>query len=187
MRGEIFKTHEARLFLQNHVDIGYGMGYGYGWLHDRHGRIRHDGATAGYVSFISVDFARGLYHIILTNQGFANVHQYGASAGLLKGWSESIWQWRDGDELNYLPAVSHEKVNIQAELMADTPLSITAVGNEYQIQWQGSPHLFDLFSHTPIEPNSSRASTLIEIAHNLRHGNYWSMASHFDWEMKLVT
>lgn len=171
-----------RAYLQQHESIGYG----YGWQF-ANGRIRHDGGTAGYISFISFKPETGSRIIVLSNRSFEDINRFSESSNYIRNLVDKTWLILNGKPVETLPepgTIALDSGNYQFK--NGTQIAIEKASDS--TYWVKSSKM----TPSRIIPASSlhgveeKERVMNEIAQLLLRKKHWALAKHCNGEMKFV-
>lgn len=183
IQSDDFLTAELRSkYLQSHTNSGYG----YGWITDEMGRIRHDGGTFGFMSLLAFDQESRVSTIVLSNRSFENIKDFSKSTDYVKQIVEKIWKCLQGKEIEILPSITTS--SIQKEIYANEGDSLFIVpinDSLYKIRYSNA-QVSRVIPNTPLSEKDSINKKFIKVAKMLEESNFWEIAKYSDKEMKLV-
>lgn len=185
IRSAGFLNEELRnAFLAGYVSFPGGY-YGYGWVHTRDGLIEHEGANAGYVSFLSFDPVADRSVIILTNHTFEGKDRLGESSELIRHMMRDTWKILNETEVAPLPEKTrHEISNVTFVGRKDT-FRIRSSGAQLIISG-GNTRLSRIVGQTALSGASAKEQDLLAVARLIRDKKYWKMARYCNGEMSFV-
>ncbi len=183
IQSDTFLTKDLQ---EEYLDSHTRVGYGYGWQVDKYGIIQHDGATTGFISFLSIDPGAQVSIVALTNRSFENVHMYGKSVSYVKTLVEDTWSFLKQENMKFLPEIrqqplSNRKYSENGSYISLSPKSDSTIAINYSV----GP-ITRLIANSPLHPEDSMTIRFIEQAEALEHSRYWKLAKHSNGEMKFV-
>lgn len=177
-----FLNEELRvLFFKRHLNAGYG----YGWQVDKEGRLSHDGATAGAISYISLDPITNTSVVILTNRGFESIYQYDKSGEQLKKWHSQIIRYLDGESIEMLPRLESGPLASGTFLVNQRELKVEPQDTSILLILEGSMPS-RILTNTPLPGQTNREMEMLDIANKLGKAKYWGLAKYCSGDMKAV-
>ncbi len=185
IQSDSFLTENLRKeFLKSHTR----QGYGYGWQFDQNGRIQHDGGTAGYMSFLSIDPSQKTVVVLLTNQGFEDIHKYGKSARYLSDVLAKTWNILSNEEVEVLPEIVKTNFQKKRSYRLDDKIKIDftpGTDTSVVISVDGSL-VTRILPSTPLKASAVLEEKMLAIGERLHNSDYWKLAKYCDGEMKFV-
>jgi CubicO group peptidase (beta-lactamase class C family) len=174
-------------FLSPQARAGEGYSYGYGWQLTAAGQMAHDGATAGFVSYLGLDQATGVVCIILTNRSFADYKKWGKSSARVQAWAQQVWRSRSGEPLEMLPAkrAGAMPAGGKYQLWDTLFLELTPDHPVIKVVLNGQPAA-RLITNTPLSATDAAARDFHQVARLLQQKRYWRLARYCDKEMSFV-
>ena len=178
------KEYQDLLWARHTRQFGYD--YGYGWQIGADGWVFHDGANAGYCSWLGFNRQTGSIIIILTNRGFEDISQYGHASEKMKEWVALIKKDLKGLDYDIPPLYSPNDFHVGKFNFEGKTLNVRRKDTIAMISMEeGFPTR--LVPSTPLVGETSEEMDLKAIALALEKGKYWSLARYCDGEMKFVT
>ena len=185
IRSDTFLTTELRTeYLSSHTNVGYG----YGWQITRDGKAQHDGGTAGFTSFVSLDTSSGHQVIILTNRGFEDIHSYGKSAEYIQNLVTSSWDILEGKTVDSLPKIKvNGSIDQHYTLQDGSQISLKSENDTTVWVSAEGTAITRLIANTPLDGQSEKEKMMLDLAQLLLKKKHWAAAKYMDGEMKFVS
>ena len=170
------------LLWKSHTQGGQDS-YGYGWQIGTDGWIYHDGASAGFNSYLAFNKETGNVIIILTNRGFEDIYMFSQGTQKLYDWAKAIKRHLEGSNFEMLPAYEASSFHSGSYRFGECSINILRQDTVALVQGLDCSPSRAMVS-SPLQ--GDQYDKMINIADAMMRGKYWRLAKYCNGEMKFV-